>query len=354
MQEFKKVGTALLILAVSLALGEMALRLYNNFRPSFVFHDDSYNRFRVKPGSQYYGVPVNSLGFHDTEFSPPSSGTFRIVALGDSFAFGVVPYPDNYLTLLEDELKQRGSRAEVLNMGIPRTAPRDYLSLLVNEGLALAPHLVLVSFYVGNDLIETHRALQQSRPVYERSFVISLLRYALRLQTRAEAGVTFNRRSYSDDAPTFTRPSYIEIVGNRAQVYLVGWDGLSASVDAAVKAIDTIATVCRRRGIPVAVVLIPDETQLDPELQAALPLTYRIYREGTMDYQQPNRIVGERLDAAGIPYLDLFPAFAAAAPDQRLYKPFDTHWNIAGNRLAAGQIATFLADRKLVPAASGS
>jgi hypothetical protein len=98
------------------------------------------------------------------------------------------------------------------------------------------------------------------------------------------------------------------------------------------------------------VVLIPEETQLDPELQAALPLTYRLYREHAMDFRQPSRIVGERLGAAGIPYLDLYPAFAAAAPTERLYKPFDSHWNIAGNRLAAEQIATFLSDRRLVPA----
>jgi hypothetical protein len=130
MHALKKAGTALLILAISLALGEVVLRIVNRVMPSYVFHDDSYNRFRGKPGSGIYGFPVNSRGFLDTEFSEPSSGSFRVVALGDSFAFGVVPYPDNYLTLLEADLAQAGVRAEVFNMGIPRTAPADYLNLL--------------------------------------------------------------------------------------------------------------------------------------------------------------------------------------------------------------------------------
>ena len=115
------------------------------------------------------------------------------------------------------------------------------------------------------------------------------------------------------------------------------------------RSIETITAVCRRRDIQVAIVFIPEETQLDPELQAALPLTYRLYREGEMDYLQPNRILGDRLGAAGIPFLDLYPAFAAAAPSQRLYKPFDTHWSIAGNRLGADQIAAFLVAEKLIP-----
>jgi hypothetical protein len=337
-----------LIVLISFALGEAALRLFDRVHPSFVFHDDSYNRFRVKPGSDFYGFPVNSLGFLDTEFSKPDGGSFRVVALGDSFAFGAVPYDNNYLTLLEQHLDRPDQRVEVFNMGIPRTAPADYLSLLVNEGLALEPNLVLVSFYIGNDLLETHQSLHRGRPIQERSHLISLLRFALRLRETAEWGVIHKRRRYSDDAPTFSRPTYIKILGGRANVYTVGWEGLEDSVNAAVDAIKRMADLCQRRTVPLVVVLIPEETQLDPELQAALPPTYLISREGTMDFQQPNRILGGRLDVAGIPYLDLYPAFAAATPIQRLYKPFDTHWNIAGNCLAAEQIADFLVARKLV------
>jgi hypothetical protein len=37
--------------------------------------------------------------------------------------------------------------------------------------------------------------------------------------------------------------------------------------------------------------------------------------------------------------LDLLPLFAEQGRQTRLYKPLDTHWNRAGNRLAADAVA---------------
>ncbi len=260
-----------------------------------------------------------------------------------------MPYESNFLTLLEHDLDRARPRVEVFNMGIPRTAPTDYLSLLVDEGLVLEPDLVLVSFYIGNDLIETYRSLHRERSLVERSHVISLLRFALRLRKTTEWGAIQNRRHYSDDAPTFSRSKHLAILAGRATIYTAGWEGFDESVDEAVAAIDRMAALCRRRGIQLTVILIPEETQLDPELQAEVVGSSELLRGRTMDFLRPNRILGERLDALGIPYLDLYPAFAAMAPSRRLYKPRDTHWNIAGNRLAADEIADFLLAQGLVP-----
>jgi len=345
----RKAGTALLILLISLALGEVVLRVYNRISPSYVFYSDSYNRFRVKAHSRFLGFRTNSFGFYDTEFSKPGGEVFRIVALGDSFAFGVVPYQDNYLTLVEELLAHEGVRAEVLNMGISRTSPSDYLNLLVNEGLALEPDLVLVSFYIGNDLIDTYNSLKGRRPYYERSYVASLLRFAFRQRDRVVPNPADDRLVYKDDAPSLSRSAYLDIIGSRAKIYMVGWEGLPVAVDGAIAAIEEIARICGRRAIPAVVVLIPDETQLDSELQNTLLATHRIYRERQMDYLLPNRDLAKRLDDHAIPFLDLMPAFSEAAVTERLYKPLDTHWNIAGNRLAATQITEFLVTQALVP-----
>ena len=98
----------------------------------------------------------------------PPSVTRRIVALGDSFAMGSVPYPANYLTLLESTLASDGS-VEVVNMGVSGTDPVDYLSMLVQEGLAFGPDLVLVNFFVGNDFES------RERQPYEYSFVATFV-----------------------------------------------------------------------------------------------------------------------------------------------------------------------------------
>ena len=331
-----------LILLISFALGEVVLRLFHKISPSYVFYNTNYDRFRAKPGSNYYGFPINSQGFHDVEIPDRDPETYRIVALGDSFAFGVVPYEFNYLTLLESALNRPDRPVEVINMGIPRTAPMDYLALLVAEGLPLEPNRVLVSFYIGNDFIETHRALNKGRRVHQRSYVLALLRFAVFIRPEIDGGEVHNRRTYRDDDPTFSTKSHLQILADRAKIYVVGWEPGPRALDAVLEAMQEIAEICTRRGIDLTVVLIPEETQLDTGLQRDLAAAYKQYREGTMDYRLPNRVLTEGLNERGIEVLDLLPFFEEASESTVLYKPRDTHWNIAGNRLAADVIASHL------------
>src|SRR5215831_17849924 len=143
---------ALMITLITFALGELGLRIYNYVDALPIFYNESYNRWRGKPFAPNGSFHLNSKGFNDVEFSAKKvAGTTRILGIGDSFAFGIVPYEYNYLTLIEKNLKQSGHDVEVINMGIPSIGPREYLSLLVNEGFALEPDRVVLSFFIGND-----------------------------------------------------------------------------------------------------------------------------------------------------------------------------------------------------------
>jgi hypothetical protein len=53
-------------------------------------------------------------------------------------------------------------------------------------------------------------------------------------------------------------------------------------------------------------------------------------------------MLSRELGQRGIRSLDLLPAFRNSSA-ARLYKPRDSHWNIAGNRLAAEAIAPEIA-----------
>ena len=150
------------VTAVTCVLFELSLRAFNHFRPSWVFYSDSYDRFRGQAGAPFYDRQLNSKGFNDVEHTLVKGADVdsRILAIGDSFVFGVVPYRANFLTRLEDEL--RGTiRAEVVKMGIAAADPQDYLSLLVKEGLAFRPNLVVVAFFIGNDFESPARKLYQ-------------------------------------------------------------------------------------------------------------------------------------------------------------------------------------------------
>ena len=139
-------GQAFIILCITFALAEVALRIYNSIKPLPIFYSTSYNRFRGKPfSSDYDSFHLNSRGFKDVEHNAQkAAGTFRILGIGDSFAFGVVPYTNNWLTLLKDKLNCNGKHVELINMGIPGTDPADYLSLFIHEGLELKPDMVLL------------------------------------------------------------------------------------------------------------------------------------------------------------------------------------------------------------------
>ncbi len=195
------------IMFITLSMGEIALRIYNHDSTSFVFYNGSYSRYRGKPFADDWDFKLNSQGFKDVDFSEKKEKVYRIIGIGDSFSFGVVPYKYNYLTLIESKFNLRDANIDVLNLGIPCIGPRDYLSILVKEGLALQPDMVLLSFFIGNDLKESRK-----RKLYEYSYVASLINYIINLQSKYEdPTIYYGKDEYCDDCPTFSHNAYLDI-----------------------------------------------------------------------------------------------------------------------------------------------
>lgn len=330
-----------IVLCITVGLGEVCLRAYNYFNPTFIFYTDSYNRYRGQPHSKSYNFRLNSGGFKDKEFTPKTEGTYRIVGLGDSFAYGVVPYEDNYLTVLEADLKSLGVNAEVLNMGIPSIDPSDYLALFMREGVALQPDMVLVSFFMGNDLF-----IQEQRGVITYSYVATLLHYAFTVRKKFKTGVVRGERKYCDDCPTFDEASYLEVEKNRSSIYLsTNKQSTGELVNESLGYIQQMQDYCSKHGIKLVVAVIPDDLQINQELQSSIRSTF--YPDTPMQvwiYDLPNRLLRKRLEELHIDYIDLLPYFLQKTKEQRLYVPRDTHWNIAGNRFAANIIGDHILD----------
>jgi hypothetical protein len=129
------IGYAAFLVVSTVALLELSIRVWQlapplTERPNWV--PDARIPYKYRPLSVRSQPPErgespvdyrhNSLGFRDEEHvqeKPP--GTFRIVALGDSFTYGVgVEFADTYLVRLERLLNTRpGSRVEIIKLGIP-------------------------------------------------------------------------------------------------------------------------------------------------------------------------------------------------------------------------------------------
>ncbi|MBD2702441.1 hypothetical protein IC229_17465 [Spirosoma sp. BT702] len=338
---------AILTIATFL-LGEIVLRAYNYFAHSHIFYDDSYNRYRGKPHVMLYGYKLNAGGFNDGEFTS-KPGDYRIIGLGDSFAFGIVPQGNTYLTKLETKLNQQLRPVSLFNMGISQTNPTDYYSILTNEGAHLKPDLVLLSFFVGNDF-----DIIKKRWFFRHSYMLTALNYIAKVTWKVNdfAG----HQPYCDSCQTFQRSEYLRIEKDRMDAWKYHMPDSGAVTRPQNGFFDqTIATLirtrdyCKQRGITFMVVIIPDEMQIDDTLRRDMIEAF--YKDtGKLPYNvmTPTRLLTQQLQANQIAYIDLYePMRKAVQEGKQLYKPSDSHWNMAGNEFAAQLLADSLA--KVIP-----
>src|SRR5262245_51295135 len=139
-------GVLVLGIVAALALGEGVVRLAVRWSPAVrdlaVPRDQRGSRSPasltaylashptdVTPHRDWFNYWNNALGLNDEEFVVPKPARrFRIMALGDSFTYGVVPYPQTAMTILEMRLRAScsGQDLDVLNFGISGAGVRDY------------------------------------------------------------------------------------------------------------------------------------------------------------------------------------------------------------------------------------
>lgn len=338
-QRKKVVGKILAVILITLALSEGVLRLYNALNPVFVFSDASYNRFRGKPFSDMFGFRLNSSGFNDLEYDiEKKPGVTRILAIGDSFTFGIVPYENNFLTLAEESLKSHNPKFELINMGIPAIGLNDYFSLLANEGLALKPDKVIIFFFVGNDFFIDKKSS------VDTFYLWSFLKFLIDLGINYEGKVYGQEQVYEDSRPTFTMAKFLTIEKNNSWIFLKDNPRFRHAFDQILSYFKKIKAVCDHRGIDLTVALLPDKIQVDKKLQSGI-IRASAFKETDYDFSLPNKQLKTGLDKLGIGSIDFYETFRQeASGDKPLYKPNDTHWNIAGNALAAQVLESWLVE----------
>jgi hypothetical protein len=325
-------------LVLTLILAELALRAYCAVAGTSLVVCDTLDAHRLVPGQDYGGGLLgNHLGYPGRDFQKATRpGVLRIAALGDSFAVGpAVAFADNYLTQLESRL----AGVEVCNFGVSGAGPREYLAVLRKDVWQFQPDLVLVSVFVGNDVTET---LPTPRNLDPRQFSLYLLltrswRLAQEQGRQGESpgGSATGRLPARGMSPQ----TFAEVEARRLAVCQKRpARGIDRKWRRALADLDAMVNDCRRQGVRLAVVLIPDEFQAN---SAVLHLALREANmsRGDLDIEFPQKRLKEFFAQRGVPCLDLLPAFR----DQPgTYAPRDTHWNEKGNRLAAVEIARWL------------
>ena len=341
-------------LCATLVLAEGTLRVwYASSGQSFfaVQREDPFTRKLVAP---LFGYAPNSLGYNDGEFARAKRpGIARIAAVGDSFFVAQVRRPQGVIARAEDLLAATGARAEIYNFGIVASDIDDYAVILEQDALAFQPDLVLLGVYVGNDLRISTASTAFHHGGYALDRAVTDIRQRFEARRLARTGafrdVTQGAQGAPDlDAPITTRERYLESV--RRELAFFRGDGASAVARAwfdSLAGLTKIIALCRARGVPLAVVLSPSHVQVSRALLAEGARSAGVDPAG-IDVAGPQRRLAAFFAERGVPVLDLLPAFERAARERDpdgFYLTNDTHWSVAGNEIAAQEIARFLADQ---------
>ena len=368
-------GLVLIALTTALATTEIALHslryrtpllralLYSRDEPIPFAHVDDVRTlldlspYHPQPFQGSAGFKLNSFGFRTHEYDRAKpEGTYRIVALGDSFTFdsGFVPLDRMWHTLVGENIRARIKRpVELLNLGVPGVGPRFALRLFEIEARRLSADLVLFGLFVGNDLGDDVPPPDHGWSLQRSCLSCRLFRHAVVLagapgsvlaRERGPGGYAVPGYTYNPDVMVgfISEESFLK--SERGQAYTFAkaarpwFNGRLDDVVQTVIALDRAVREARGR---LVVVIIPDQVQVDEAIRQAVLADASL---SSYDFDWPQPVLTTRLAAAGVSVIDLLPAFRAAPPVPRLYGRRNTHWSAAGNALAAEVITARLPD----------
>lgn len=366
----KKILLALGSAVFALMIGEVAARIVLPLLPDppntpFIGDDACMYLLRPsEPGQHPEDHPdhINRLGFRDRNHPPTKpNGRLRVLGLGDSFVYGAVPPGENFLRVAERALNENsGLPVDILLMGVPGWSTENELGYLMDQGLDLEPDLVVVNFFVGNDVTGIPvRGRVIRGHVYPRTSplpVRNLLRKShlfVMFESLALRRMVARIRGDQAGAPAPLEAPvndlYLKIVDQTLPVFARDPDDRTASLwDEAEEYLQAIDSACRLAGVPWLLVLIPDEVQVDSKVRSqvleGLGLT-----PDQFDFDAPNNRLNSWAATNQVPVLDLLPVMRHEhMPGFRLYIPNDTHWSQRGN-LAAGMMVGWSIQDQLVP-----
>jgi len=312
--------------------------------------------------------------------------TFRILVVGDSFVEAVqVAEHERFLARLEQSLNPPGAaiRVELIDGGCGGWGTAQEYLYLLDEGPRYRPDLVLLAFFVGNDVANNSLDLELD----------GRLDLALKPYYRRTAGGTIELLEPQPPPPTVTEriAAYFRA---RSAVYNVIETGvlqklslddhwaalrdLDALVETRTHDIDLyrpklddrwreawtitetlvgyVGRAARDQGSRAAMIVVPTREQV--VRQAWRDHAGRIDNgERVLDAEHPNAMLRGIAERASMPMLDLLPGFkkaAAARGAPQFYFARDQHWTAAGHALAAESIAGFLRAERLLPEGVGT
>jgi hypothetical protein len=310
------------------------------------------------PGISYQ-VQTNADGLRNPGLGrEKGEGVFRILALGDSFTFGMsVDNPDSYPAQLQSCLAAESSGGvEVLNAGFQGYSADAFYAFYQALGREYQPDAVILGLFAQNDLQDL---LENTWAVDEAGMprrVESLIRYVDEregLMRFREAPINY-RYPLLKDSHLYQWLYYLSLDPEpnnylglpvervlRAPYYQQkDWNAANfQAFDLMLQVLWGFQVELSAQGLRFIVLLIPSGQQYTTTLD---------WYKRPLSERNPQAAFRAAFEEAGIDYIDLLPVFDSY-PLAETYFGQSGHWTPLGNRVAAGAICAELLTRAWLP-----
>lgn len=331
--------------------------------PLCAFEADPVLGYRLKPDlvtrfatSEFdTTVQISSQGFRDEVYGP-KDGEFRVLGLGDSFAFGHgVEQTQTYWEVIEKDLENSaGKNARVLNAGTNGYGTTNDIRLLQQTVDSFSPDVVILTVFPGNDptdnvaeaegrifdvsgtcLVSPATTIgEQVRRIlfsdfYSLRFLSAVIKKSPLKTVAADFGLTGKEDPYS----------WTDIISKKPTPAIQRGLDYMQSDFAEFKILSEA-----RQFVPV-VVIVPFRFSVDQNMINQAIANNRISASDADPFALFNTI--ESLaKSEGLQVVNLQPVFwKAIGMDENVFFPIDGHWNVQGHQLAGREIFSQLKEK---------
>jgi hypothetical protein len=289
--------------------------------------------------------------------------------VGDSFGWAG-GMDGNYTAILERKFEEYYGthRVDVINAGYPMTHTGEQLAMLKKYGLQYQPDIIFLGFFVGNDFIDadpyrkrivvndTYFDIDTRRektflgyPIIGKSRLWSFIQQKLLVwkelnKARTQQNNPTQKVNTKSRACTFSEEAFLYIERVRIEICNVRSNQMRIyreKIDFILQSLSQMQELLVRNQTKLIVGIYPDEFQVNEQLRSQIFENFGLEKD-LYDIEFMQNLLAEYLEAHQIPYLDLLDAFRSQGKNESLYLCRNTHWNQAGNELAANLIFQYL------------
>jgi lysophospholipase L1-like esterase len=346
--------------------------------PLRLFLPNERVRFEFEDTGESGEMAMDGLGFCNAAEDDYHREKIQVIAIGDSFTICYPPAPG----LAWPSVLGRKAHLSAYNLGRGGVGPYEYVQLLKRFGLAKQPDVVVMQIYEGNDLRDAlfYQRFRAASPSEQAAFPERASRAVYSVDPAPALSNPFGRHSYAFNLAVVTAARSLSKLKDRVsgepdaridfhyRVRLADGSAVpmnvrnsdrdevhaaralragEASLGAFDEALGAFAALAEEHGFLPLVTYAPSaHTAYADTVEFADPALGEILPWFSAEQRAHLRA---RLEAHGIPFLDLTPALQAAAREggaaELLYYPINIHYTPRGHEVAARAVADWLASR---------